>query len=77
MERATVNQPQAFLLQDQWWREAMTGVRGVSRHHEEVAAFTAPIMDIWSPSISSPPTRRCSSKREDGDQPASGLPAGA
>jgi polyhydroxyalkanoate synthase subunit PhaC len=42
---------QAFLLQDQWWTEAMTGVRGVSRHHEEVAAFTTrQWLDIWSPS---------------------------
>ncbi len=42
---------QAFLLQDQWWAEAMTGVRGVSRHHEEVAAFTTrQWLDIWSPS---------------------------
>lgn len=42
---------QAFLLQDQWWTEAMTGVRGVSRHHEEVAAFTTrQWLDMWSPS---------------------------
>jgi polyhydroxyalkanoate synthase len=42
---------QAFLLQDQWVHEAMTGVRGVSRHHEEVAAFTMrQWLDVWSPS---------------------------
>ena len=42
---------QAFLLQQQWCEEAMTGVRGVSRHHEEVAAFTArQWLDMWSPS---------------------------
>ena len=42
---------QAFLLQQQWWTEAMTGVRGVSRHHEEVAAFTTrQWLDMWSPS---------------------------
>jgi len=42
---------QAFLLQDQWWTGAMTGVRGVSRHHEEVAAFTTrQWLDMWSPS---------------------------
>ncbi|MDO9400491.1 MAG: alpha/beta fold hydrolase [Polaromonas sp.] len=42
---------QAFLLQQQWWTEAMTGVRGVSRHHEDVAAFTTrQWLDMWSPS---------------------------
>ncbi len=42
---------QAFLLQEQWWAEAMTGVRGVSRHHEDVVAFTMrQWLDMWSPS---------------------------
>ncbi len=42
---------QAFLLQQQWWAEASTGVRGVSRHHEEVVAFAArQWLDMWSPS---------------------------
>jgi polyhydroxyalkanoate synthase subunit PhaC len=42
---------QAFLLNERWWTSAMTGVRGVSRHHEEVAAFTTrQWLDIWSPS---------------------------
>lgn len=42
---------QAFSLQEQWWAEAMSGVRGVSRHHEDVAAFTMrQWLDIWSPS---------------------------
>lgn len=42
---------QTFLLQDEWWTEAMTGVRGVSRHHEDVAAFTMrQWLDMWSPS---------------------------
>ena len=42
---------QAFLLQQQWWSEAMTGVRGVSRHHEELADFTVrQWLDIASPS---------------------------
>ncbi len=42
---------QGFLSQQQWWQEAMTGVSGVSRHHEDVAAFaTRQWLDIWSPS---------------------------
>ncbi|MFC5499415.1 PHA/PHB synthase family protein [Caenimonas terrae] len=42
---------QAFLLQQQWWDEAMTGVRGVSQHHEEVAAFVVrQWLDMASPS---------------------------
>jgi len=42
---------QAFLLQDQWWREAALGVRGVSDHHEEIVAFTLrQWLDTWSPS---------------------------
>jgi polyhydroxyalkanoate synthase len=42
---------QAFLLQDEWWNEAMTGVRGVSRHHEDMASFvTRQWVDVWSPS---------------------------
>ena len=42
---------QAFLLQEQWWSEAMTGVRGVSKHHEEVAEFTTrQWLDMWAPS---------------------------
>jgi polyhydroxyalkanoate synthase len=42
---------QAFLLQQQWWSEAMTGVRGVSKHHEDVVEFTArQVLDMASPS---------------------------
>ena len=44
---------QAFLLAQQWWQEAGTGVRGVSPHHEEVAAFTVrQWLDMLSPSNS-------------------------
>ena len=42
---------QAFLLQQQWWNEAASGVRGVSSHHEEVVDFTLrQWLDMWSPS---------------------------
>jgi polyhydroxyalkanoate synthase len=41
---------QAFLLQQQWWHSATTGVRGVSTHHEAVVAFvTRQLLDIVSP----------------------------
>jgi len=42
---------QAFLLHDQWWTRAMKGVRGVSKHHQDVAVFsTRQWLDMWSPS---------------------------
>ncbi|MBO6758286.1 MAG: alpha/beta fold hydrolase [Roseibium sp.] len=42
---------QSFLLSQQWWYNAMTGVRGVTEHHEKVVDFTTrQFLDIWSPS---------------------------
>ncbi|WP_411881884.1 PHA/PHB synthase family protein [Polaromonas sp. YR568] len=42
---------QAFLLQEHWWAEAGAGVRGVSRHHQEVAAFAVrQWLDMFAPS---------------------------
>jgi polyhydroxyalkanoate synthase subunit PhaC len=42
---------QAFLLQEQWQAELMSGVRGVSRHHQEIAEFmTRQSLDTCSPS---------------------------
>lgn len=42
---------QAVVLQQQWWSEAMTGVRGVSGHHEEVVEFCVrQWLDMASPS---------------------------
>jgi len=41
---------QAFLLNQQWWHAATTGLRGVSLHHENVVAFASrQILDMWSP----------------------------
>jgi polyhydroxyalkanoate synthase len=42
---------QSFLLQQQWWHYATTGVRGVTQQHENVVEFAArQILDMMSPS---------------------------
>jgi len=42
---------QNFLLCEQWWRSATTGVRGVSTHHAHVVAFGArQWLDLMAPS---------------------------
>jgi polyhydroxyalkanoate synthase subunit PhaC len=44
---------QAFLLGQQWWHNAMTGVRGVAKRDEDMVAFaTRQFLDVWSPSNS-------------------------
>lgn len=42
---------QAFLLNQQWWHKATTGVHGVSAKHEDVVSFTIrQLLDLAAPS---------------------------
>jgi polyhydroxyalkanoate synthase len=42
---------QSFLLNQQWWHRASSGLRGVSPHHEDVVTFTLrQLLDTMAPS---------------------------
>ncbi|WP_293975359.1 alpha/beta fold hydrolase [Sphingomonas sp.] len=41
---------QAFLLNQQWWHAATTGIGGVSQHHEDMVSFAArQLLDVFAP----------------------------
>jgi polyhydroxyalkanoate synthase subunit PhaC len=60
---------QAFMLQQQWWHRATTGVPGVTRHHEDMVSFAArQWLDMVAPTnfIATNPVARQRTVREGG-----------